>query len=120
MATFIMLTRMPEQARPSTERPSVTFDEILQSVRANCAGVEWRHRYAILGPADTLDIFEAPTMECALQVASIVRRLAGAVTEVWGATQWSVIAKVLDRPILPSREIKQSDYFTTTIDIVCE
>lgn len=44
--------------------------------------------YAVLGPCDYLDIFEAPNEEVAAKVALVVRSFGHAVTETWVATPW--------------------------------
>lgn len=42
----------------------------------------------MLGPYDYLDIFEAPEIETAMKVSTLVRTFGHAHTEVWAATEW--------------------------------
>ena len=121
MATFIMLTRAPQPSDASADRPSLCFHELMEAIRSNCSGVAWVQRYAILGPADFLDVFTAPNIEMALQVSAIVRRIAHATTEVWSASPWCDYVKTADHPIAAPRPLRQSDYVSSTsIGIVCE
>lgn len=121
MATFIMLTRAPQSPDASAAHPSIAFHELMEVIRSNCVGVAWVQRYAILGPVDFLDVFTAPSIETAMQVSAIVRRIAHATTEVWSASQWCDFVKAADHPMAVPRPLKQSDYLSSTaIGIVCE
>ena len=90
MATFILLTQL---AHASVETDDIAPDmlerRVVERIRAACPEVEWVSSYAVLGPHDYLDVFRAPDVEAALKVATIVRRLGHARTEIWGATEWT-------------------------------
>ncbi|MGE5565878.1 MAG: GYD domain-containing protein [Parcubacteria group bacterium] len=88
MTTFIMLTRLSHLALRSPASLGNLNREVTQRIRAECPEVEWRANYAVLGPADYLDIFAAPDVETAMKVATIIRTFGHATTEVWGATEW--------------------------------
>lgn len=88
MPSFIMLTRVaPERLRS----PSA-FEELEKQVEnrihRDCPGVEWRASFAVLGPYDYVDLFDAPDTETAFKVAAIVRSLGHSYTEVWAGTDW--------------------------------
>jgi uncharacterized protein with GYD domain len=121
MATFIMLTRAPQRPDASVAPSSIGFHELMEAIRSNCSGVEWVERYAVLGPFDFVDVFTAPSIETAMQVSAIVRRIAHATTEVWSASPWCDYIKTVGHPMAAPRPLKQSDYLSsTTIGIVCE
>lgn len=88
MPTFVLLTRLsPESVRTpgalrDLERPAMAH------IRAECPGVEWLNNYAISGPHDYLDIFEAPDVETAAKVSLIIRMYGHAETETWSAVDW--------------------------------
>jgi uncharacterized protein with GYD domain len=88
MATFIMLTRLSHQALTSPSSLENLSREVMEHIRAECPGVQWKQSFVVLGPADYLDIFEAPDIEMATKVATIIRTFGHATTEVWGATEW--------------------------------
>lgn len=88
MPTFIMLTRLSHQALKDPGALVELSHEITRRIRNDCAGVEWEVNYAVLGPADYLDIFTAPDIETATKVATIVRTFGHATTEIWAATEW--------------------------------
>jgi uncharacterized protein with GYD domain len=97
MLTFVMLTRLS----PDALRSPATLEQLEQTamdhVRRECPKVEWEHNFAILGPCDYLDIFRAPDLETAMQVAAIIRTYGHATTEVWTATEWKDYKEVLHR-----------------------
>lgn len=88
MALFVLLTRLiSEEVRPSF---NIGRKErfVIEKIREACPEVNWIADYAVLGPYDYLDIFDAPDNESAMKVSAIIRQIAGAHTEVWPATQW--------------------------------
>ena len=88
MATFIMLTRLSHGALKSPSSLEDLNREVMERVHAECPEVEWRSSYAVLGPCDYLDIFEAPDIATATKIATIIRTFGHAATEVWAATEW--------------------------------
>ena len=88
MATFIMLTRLSHQALQSPSSLENLSHKVMERIRSDCKGVEWKASYVVLGPADYVDIFTAPDIESAMKVATIIRTFGHATTEVWAATEW--------------------------------
>lgn len=103
MSLFVLLTRLTsEEVKPSFTVRKKEHD-VIETIRRACPEVKWVADYAILGPYDYLDVFEAPDTETAMKVSAIVRSVAGAHTEVWPATRWKVhnelmrdVAEVMD------------------------
>ena len=68
--------------------PGSVGREWLQKVKTACPDVKWFNHYAILGPYDYMDIYEAPDTATA-HVVSMISRSEGAVTaESWQAMPW--------------------------------
>lgn len=88
MQTFIMLTRLAHGALSSPEELEGLEKRVMDRVIGQCPDVKWVASYAILGPHDYLDVFEAPDTQTAMQVSTIVRTFGHADTEIWGATEW--------------------------------
>ena len=95
MATFIMQTRLSPQAARSPHSLMRLSHEVMQRIRADCPSVEWKASYAILGPADYIDIFEAPDIATATKVATLIRTFGHATTEIWAATEWKEFAALM-------------------------
>lgn len=95
MATFIMLTRLsPDAVRAPQTLETLEHDAMLH-IRAECPGVEWCDSYALLGPYDYLDIFEAPDIESAARVSTLIRAYGRAHSEIWAATEWARFKEML-------------------------
>ncbi len=100
MVTYVMLTRLSPQALTRPESVSELNGEVEDKIKEECSGVRWIANYAVLGPCDYLDIFEAPDSDTATKVALLVRSFGHATTETWVATQWDRflnLAKDLER-----------------------
>lgn len=102
MATFIMLTRLTHGALESPSSLENLERQVMERIHAECPGVEWRSSYAVLGPCDYLDIFQAPDIGTATKVATIIRTFGHAETEIWAATEWEEF-KELVRYLPPAK-----------------
>ena len=95
MQTFVMLTRLS----PATLRSPRSFEELenllATRIERDCPGVKWRQSFAVLGPNDYLDIFEAADVDAAFRVAALVRTLGHGYTEIWPATEWKRFKEVV-------------------------
>ena len=83
-----MLTHLSHEGLKSPRTLEKLNTEIKNRIHSECSDVRWVSSYAVLGPADYVDIFTAPNIESAMKVATIVRTYGHATTEVWGAEPW--------------------------------
>lgn len=88
MGTFVMLTRLSPEALKKPEAVAQLNREVEERIKKDCPGVKWVANYAVLGPCDYLDIFDAPDTETATKVALLVRSFGHGTTETWVATPW--------------------------------
>jgi len=88
MPVFVLMTKLaPDSMHDARGRKAVGRDW-MQKVKAACPDVSWLSHYALLGPYDYMDIYEAPDLETA-HVVSMISRSEGAVTaESWQAMPW--------------------------------
>jgi uncharacterized protein with GYD domain len=94
MATYVMLTRLSPEAVTKPERVVDLNKQVAERIKKECHGVKWIANYAVLGPTDYVDIFEAPDSEAATMVSLIVRSFGHATTETWIATPWERFAEL--------------------------
>ncbi len=88
MATYIMLTKLSPEALAGPGSVGDLNKKVEDRIRQECPTVKWISNYAVLGPCDYLDIFEAPDADAATKVALLVRSFGHATTETWVATCW--------------------------------
>ncbi len=88
MATYVMLTRLSPEALTTPGAVEELNKKVEDRIRAECAGVKWLANYAVLGPCDYLDLFEAPDTDTATRVSLLIRSFGHATTETWLATPW--------------------------------
>lgn len=71
MQTFILMTKLsPEVAKQMKDRAKLGR-AWLDQVKQKCPEVKFVAHYAMLGPFDFLDIYEAPDAETAARVSMI-------------------------------------------------
>ncbi len=88
MPQFVLMTRLaPDALRDAGGRKAMGKDWI-EHVRKACPEVKWISHYALLGPYDFMDIYEAPDVATAQRV-SLISRAQGALTaESWPAMRY--------------------------------
>ena len=94
MPLFVLMTRLaPESVQDASGRRAMG-KEWLKRVKRVCPEVSFVAHYAILGPYDFMDIYEAPDVETAHRV-SLISRSEGAVSaESWTALPYKRIVEL--------------------------
>jgi uncharacterized protein with GYD domain len=88
MPTYAMLTRLTPEAVKEPSDLKRLEQKVNERIREDCPQVRWLGNYAILGPYDYLDLFEAPDEATAARVVMIVRSFGHAQTETWTILPW--------------------------------
>lgn len=88
MAAYILLTRLVPEAVREPKTLADLGRRVTEKLQSECPQVTWITSYALLGPYDFLDLFEAPDNETATKVALVFRSFGHGTTEVWPATPW--------------------------------
>ena len=99
MPRFVLMTRLaPDSVRDADVRRAMGR-AWLKKVSSVCPEVEWIAHYAILGPYDFMDIYDAPDVETAHKV-SLVTRAEGAVSaESWQALDYDAFLGLLEEVV---------------------
>jgi uncharacterized protein with GYD domain len=88
MAVYVMLTRLAPEVLTKPGQVAELNRRAEERIKRECPGVKWLANYAVLGPCDYLDIFEAPDTDTATKVALLIRSFGHGTTETWVATPW--------------------------------
>ena len=96
MPRFVLMTRLAPESLRDAEVRRAMGRAWLKKVQAACPEVTWQAHYAILGPYDFMDVYDAPDVETAHKV-SLISRAEGAVSaESWQAMEYDAYMKLLD------------------------
>ncbi len=98
MATFILLTKLSSDNLSSFKKRETVGRKWLGKVKEDCPEVKWLEHYALLGPFDFMDIYEAPSPEVAAKVSMITMSRGAVKAETWAALpykKYMEIAKTL-------------------------
>lgn len=95
MPTFLMHTRLTPDAIRAPRALEELERRVMARVRTHCPEVRWISSWAVLGPCDYVDLFEAPDFESAARVSAIVRTFGHGITEIWPATPWERFKELL-------------------------
>ena len=95
MPTFVLMTKLASQAMHDARARRAMGKEWLTKVKESCPGVEWKAHYAILGPYDFMDIYDAPDVETAHKVSIISRAEGALAAESWQALPYDEFLKLL-------------------------
>ncbi|HJV71488.1 GYD domain-containing protein [Ideonella sp.] len=103
MPLFLMQTRLSADALHQPRSFQTLERHVAERVQAHCPEVKWVASYALLGPCDYVDVFEAPNLESAMRVSVLVRSYGHAETQVSPALAWPDFKALLqqlpdDRP----------------------
>ena len=89
MSTYVLMTKLaPELQRQMKDREEMGR-QFLALVGQKCPQVRWIAHYALLGPYDFMDVFEAPSETEAAKVSMISQSLGAARAESWTAIPYS-------------------------------
>jgi uncharacterized protein with GYD domain len=85
MQTFVLMTKLaPEMSKQLKDQARIGR-QWLEHVREKCPEVNFIAHYALLGPYDFLDIYEAPDEETAAKVSMISLQGGALQAESWVA-----------------------------------
>jgi uncharacterized protein with GYD domain len=83
MPTFVLLTKLSPETCKSLDYKEEMGRAWYEKIRRACPAIKWLHHYAIVGPYDFMDIYEADNPEEAAKVAMITLAGGAAVAENW-------------------------------------
>lgn len=97
MTTFVLMTKLDSGSLKDAEARRKMGHRWLEKVNASCPDVRWLAHYAILGPYDFMDIYEADDADSAQRVALISRSQGAVSAETWPAIPYERFLKLLEK-----------------------
>ena len=95
MPTYVLMTKLTPAALQGTSGRRATGHDWKAKVDAACPGLKWIGHYALLGPYDFMDIYEAKDVVSAHKVSLISRTYGAVSAESWEALPYDKYLKVL-------------------------
>lgn len=96
MATYILATKLSTELTKDVRKRAEIGRKWLEKVKKNCPEVKFTAHYALLGPYDFLDIYEAPSAESAARV-SMISLSGGAISaESWTAIPYKDFIELIE------------------------
>ncbi len=97
MPTFVLMTKLAPESLHDPAGRRAMGKEWLKKVKSACPDVRFIGHYALLGPYDFMDLYEAPDIETAHRV-SLISRASGALqAESWSAIPYEAFMRELER-----------------------
>jgi uncharacterized protein with GYD domain len=95
MPTFILMTKLPPEISQKMKDRASVGREWLNKVKEKCPGVKFLCHYALLGPFDFLDIYEATNEEEAAKVSMISLAFGAERAESWNAIPYNKFLELI-------------------------
>jgi uncharacterized protein with GYD domain len=89
MQTFVLMTKLAPEMSSQVKDQERLGRLWLEQVKEKCPEVNFLAHYALLGPYDFLDIYEAPDEETAAKVSLITLQTGAFLAESWVAIPYS-------------------------------
>ena len=83
MPTFVLLTKLSPETCANLDSKEEMGRSWYGKIKTACPSVRWLHHFAVLGPYDFMDIYEAEGAEEAAKISMITLSNGAAVAENW-------------------------------------
>jgi uncharacterized protein with GYD domain len=95
METYILMTKLTPEISSNLQRREAIGKEWKKKVDQLCPDVKWIAHYALLGPYDFMDIYQADSNETATRISMITRANGALSAESWPAMNWSHFVDII-------------------------
>lgn len=89
MGVYVLMTKLTPEITSDMKHRGTIGKRWMARVNEKCPDVKWVAHYALLGPYDFMDIFEAPNEEVVAKVAMITLSSGASQAETWTAIPYS-------------------------------
>jgi uncharacterized protein with GYD domain len=88
MPTYVLMTKLSPTAMKDPRGRRRAGQDWKAKVQRLVPGIEWKSHYALLGPYDFMDVYEAPDDAAAMRVSLLSRELGAQSAESWPAMSY--------------------------------
>jgi len=96
MGTYILMTKLTPEVTKDLKHREKIGKRWMSRVSEKCPDVKWISHYALLGPYDFMDVFEAPSAEDAAKVSMITLSSGALQAESWTAIPYNRFLELAD------------------------
>lgn len=96
MSTFVLMTKLAPEVTKEVKHREQIGKIWMKKVNEKVPDIKWLAHYALLGPYDFMDIFEAPDEEAAAKVSMITLASGAIQAESWVALPYSRFVELAD------------------------
>jgi uncharacterized protein with GYD domain len=97
MRTFFLMTKLSPEVTKQVKNRAKLGRAWLTEVKKKCPEVKFKGHYALLGPYDFVDIYEAPNEESAAKVSMISLANGAVQAESWSAIPYKKFLKLTEQ-----------------------
>lgn len=94
MPLFILATKVATDLFQDLSEREALGEKWLHEIKTKCPEVKFLHHWALLGPYDFIDVFEAADHETAMKVSLLTRSAGATVAETWTAIAYKQFLKL--------------------------
>jgi len=95
MGIYILMTKLTPEISSNLQRREAIGKEWKKKVDQLCHDVKLIAHYALLGPYDFMDIYQADSNETATRISMITRANGALSAESWPAMNWSHFVDII-------------------------
>lgn len=96
MGTYVLMTKLTPEVTKDLKHREKIGKKWIQTVSEKCPEVKWLQHFALLGPYDFMDIFEAPNEEIVAKVSLITLSSGALQAESWTAIPYTRFLELVD------------------------
>jgi len=96
MGVYVLMTKLSPEVTKDMKHREKIGKKWIEKVNEKCPDVKWLSHYALLGPYDFMDIFDAPNEEVAAKVSMITLSSGALQAESWTAIPYSRFVELAD------------------------
>lgn len=96
MGVYVLMTKLTPEVTHDIKHREKIGKKWMSKVNEKCPEVKWLSHYALLGPYDFMDIFEAPDAEIAAKVSMITLAHGALQAESWTAIPYNRLVELVD------------------------